>query len=130
VPDPATAVLTWLMSPGIGEQPPSLDEVLPRPTWVELAACAGMPIEVFFPSHGHTAAAARAVCSTCTVRPQCLDYASTDNDTAGVWGGTTERERRRPLESFRVLWSKMNPARTLNVLVRAVQRQWDVHETP
>ena len=38
VSDPATAVLTWLMSPGAGEQLPSLEEVLRRPGWMELAA--------------------------------------------------------------------------------------------
>ncbi len=65
-----------------------------RPEWMSRSACNGLPIGVFFPSHGQTAAAARGICSTCTVRPECLDYASTENDTAGVWGGTTERERR------------------------------------
>jgi hypothetical protein len=52
VPDPATAVLTWLMSEGSGEQLPSLAELLRRPGWMELAACAGMPLEVFFPAKG------------------------------------------------------------------------------
>ena len=54
----------------------------------------GLPLGMFFPSHGQTAAAARRVCATCTVRPECLNYARADTDTAGVWGGTTERERR------------------------------------
>ena len=95
MPDPATAVLTWLMSPGSGEQLPSLEEVLRRPGWMELAACAGMPIDVFYPVRGQTAAAARAVCSTYKVQPECLDYARADGDTMGFWGGTSERERRR-----------------------------------
>jgi len=82
------------MSEGSGEQLPSLDELLRRPGWMELAACAGMPIETFFPVLGQTAAAARAVCSTCKVQPECLDYARADSGTAGFWGGTTERERR------------------------------------
>jgi WhiB family redox-sensing transcriptional regulator len=94
VPDPATAVLSWLMAPGSGEQLPSLEEVLRRPSWMELAACAGMPIDVFFPAKGQTAAAARAICATCKVQPECLDYARADSDTMGFWGGTSERERR------------------------------------
>jgi WhiB family redox-sensing transcriptional regulator len=94
VPDPAGAVLTWLMSAGSGEQLPSLEEVLRRPGWMELAACAGMPIETFFPPRGTTATAARAVCATCKVQPECLDYARADSDTMGFWGGTSERERR------------------------------------
>ena len=96
MPDPATAVLSWLMAPGSGEQLPSLDEVLRRPGWMELAAGAGMPIEVFVPAKGQTAAAARAICATCKVQPECLDYARADSDTIGFWGGTSERERRRP----------------------------------
>ena len=95
MPDEATAGLQWLMSAGRGEQLPSLEEVLRRPAWISRAACKGLPIGVFFPSHGQTASAGRRICATCTVRPECLDYASTENDTAGVWGGTTERERRR-----------------------------------
>ena len=94
VPDPATAALTWLMSEGSGEQLPSLAELLRRPGWMELAACAGMPIDTFFPVRGKTAAAARAICSTCKVQPECLDYARADSDTMGFWGGTSERERR------------------------------------
>jgi WhiB family redox-sensing transcriptional regulator len=82
------------MSAGSGEQLPSLEEVLRRPGWMELAACAGQPIEVFFPAKGQTAAAARAICATCKVQPECLDYARSDSDTMGFWGGTSERERR------------------------------------
>jgi hypothetical protein len=71
------------MSPGSGEQLLSFDEVLRRPSWMELAACAGQPIEVFFPVRGQTAAPARAICSTCKVQPECLDYARADSDTMG-----------------------------------------------
>jgi hypothetical protein len=53
-----------------------------------LPACAWMPIELYFPAKGQTAAAARAICSTCKVQPDCLDYARADTDTMGFWGGT------------------------------------------
>ena len=84
------------MAPGSGEQLPLLQEVIHRPAWMESAACAGMPIETFFPPRGASVAAAnaRAICSTCEVRPQCLAYARSFNDTSGVWAGTTEREGR------------------------------------
>ena len=88
--------MAWMMSPGSGEQLPALEEVLRRPVWMELAARAGMPLETFFPAHGQTAAPGRAVCATCSVRPECLDYARTDSDMAGVWGGTTQRETAAP----------------------------------
>ena len=94
--DPATAVLAWLMAPGSGVQLPLLQELTHRPAWMDSAACAGMPIETFFPAKGQSVAAAnaRAICSTCEVQPECLNYARSDSDTMGFWGGTSERERR------------------------------------
>jgi hypothetical protein len=74
------------MSEGSGEQLPSLEELYRRPSWMELAACAGLTIEVFFPAKGQTAAAARAICATCKVQPECLDYARSDSDTMGFLG--------------------------------------------
>ena len=95
MPDPASAVLSWLMTPGIGEQLPSLEDLARRPTWMKRAACVGQPIELFFPARGVSAATmarARAICAGCSVRAECLDYVTVN--TMGVWGGTTERERR------------------------------------
>jgi WhiB family transcriptional regulator, redox-sensing transcriptional regulator len=92
--DAATAVTAWLMAQGTGEELPSFTDLIKRPAWMPRAACSGMPLKVFFPPLGRTAAAARAVCSTCSVQPDCLNYARADSDTGGVWGGTTERERR------------------------------------
>jgi WhiB family redox-sensing transcriptional regulator len=101
--------MAW-MSPGSGEQLPALEDVLRWPGWMELAACAGMPLETFFPARGQTAAAGRAVCSTCNVRPECLDYARMDSDMAGggegprnANGGTTERWRKRGTRQIRVI---------------------------
>jgi WhiB family redox-sensing transcriptional regulator len=59
------------------------------------AACRGEDPAVFFPSVGGNAAKARAICSVCPVRPECLAYALADPESAGVWGGITERERRK-----------------------------------
>ena len=70
----------------------------PDPTWRLEAACRGWPQpEVFFPGRGDTNAvrAARAVCAGCPVREPCLAFALAEHILEGVWGGTSERQRRR-----------------------------------
>ncbi len=67
--------------------------------WRDEAACADVEPEVFFPV-GVTGpavgqiAAAKAVCAGCTVQTLCLEFAITTNQEYGVWGGTSEEERR------------------------------------
>lgn len=63
--------------------------------WMEQAACRGKPIAVFFPSSGEDLGEARRVCAVCPVARQCLDYAVEHNEGFGVWGGESERSRRR-----------------------------------
>jgi WhiB family transcriptional regulator, redox-sensing transcriptional regulator len=72
--------------------PPVQDEA-----WLESAECAGMDPALFFPARGDFRAvdAARAVCSGCPVRSECLAYAISHSEHYGVWGGTSERQRRR-----------------------------------
>jgi WhiB family redox-sensing transcriptional regulator len=65
----------------------------------EQAACQTADPELFFPVAGARAslaelARAKAVCASCAVREQCLDYAVETGQAHGVWGGTTEDERR------------------------------------
>ncbi|MGB7860229.1 MAG: WhiB family transcriptional regulator [Acidimicrobiia bacterium] len=65
--------------------------------WRARAACSGYPNAVFFPSGdapGHNADQALAVCSVCPVAEACLDYALETNQRAGIWGGTTEDQRK------------------------------------
>jgi WhiB family redox-sensing transcriptional regulator len=66
---------------------------------MENAACVDMPLDVFFPGPGRLGAAdtrkAVAICRQCPVRQACLDYALEHPDMAGVWGGTSHRERNR-----------------------------------
>ena len=68
--------------------------------WRDRAACRDTNPELFFPI-GTTGLAidqidaARAVCAQCPVRVECLDFALATNQEAGVWGGTTEDERRK-----------------------------------
>ena len=69
---------------------------LERPDWQALAACrtADVNIDAFFPSRGERIDEAKRICATCPVREECLEYALVNFITHGIWGGTSERERR------------------------------------
>ena len=65
-------------------------------SWRVQAACGGVEAILFFPdADDDPALEAKAVCARCPVRVACLDHALRNGETAGVWGGTTERDRRR-----------------------------------
>lgn len=63
--------------------------------WMDRAACAGMNLTAFYPLGDRNAVSAEAAdaCDVCIVQPQCLRYAL-DNGESGIWGGTTEEDRR------------------------------------
>ena len=63
--------------------------------WQTNARCHEVDPEIFFPERGGSSKAARAVCSNCAVKMQCLEYALNNKEQFGIWGGTSERERRR-----------------------------------
>lgn len=65
--------------------------------WFDLAACSGVDTDVFFPNSEDLAgiAAAKGVCASCPVREDCLAFAVETNQTEGIWGGLTARQRRR-----------------------------------
>ena len=63
--------------------------------WRELGACRGLEPGIFYPDDGEAASTAKAVCASCGVRVACLEYAVVVREKQGVWGGFTERERRR-----------------------------------
>jgi WhiB family transcriptional regulator, redox-sensing transcriptional regulator len=64
-------------------------------SWKELGICREMDPAVFFPDHDRWAEErAKAICVDCPVRAQCMDYAIVNREL-GIWGGTTERDRRR-----------------------------------
>lgn len=70
----------------------------PQPDWMEHAACIDADPALFFPSSGQPSAPAKAICRTCPVRFECLEYALVHETTSkghGVWGGTTGQERDR-----------------------------------
>lgn len=64
-------------------------------SWQAKAACLEVEPEIFFPERGGSSKAARSVCSRCEVRVQCLRYALRNREQFGIWGGTSERERRK-----------------------------------
>jgi len=66
-----------------------------RPNWVDYAACKGMDPNIFFPERGASTEPARNVCSNCTVRIQCAQYAIDNADRHGIWGGLSEKKRRK-----------------------------------
>lgn len=64
--------------------------------WWAAAACRGRRIEIFFPERGDTTRPAKELCAGCPVRDDCLDYALANGIKHGIWGGTSEKERRTP----------------------------------
>lgn len=66
-----------------------------QPAWWRRANCAGVDPELFFPDRGASTREAKAVCAACSVRDECLEDALTNSEKYGIWGGKSERERRR-----------------------------------
>ena len=65
------------------------------PVWRQKAACRGVDPDIFFPVSDEEAEDAKAICRQCPVQEPCLDWALARREKEGVWGGATERERRR-----------------------------------
>lgn len=65
-----------------------------RPDWHTEAACRGLNPDLFYGETSDHATDAKAVCATCPVRQECLDYALSNGEYYGIWGGMSERERR------------------------------------
>jgi WhiB family redox-sensing transcriptional regulator len=86
------AVVRWVMAGPDNRTMPTLEELFHRPEWYQRAACRGVGTEGFIIDKGHRLS--RGLCQDCPVRQECLDTALADPDLVGVWGGTSERERR------------------------------------
>ena len=65
------------------------------PLWQENALCAQTDPEAFFPEKGGSTREAKRICLGCEVKDACLDYALANDERFGIWGGLSERERRR-----------------------------------
>jgi WhiB family redox-sensing transcriptional regulator len=71
---------------------PSEDSAL---SWQANALCAQTDPEAFFPEKGGSTREAKRVCKNCEVRRQCLEYALKNDERYGIWGGYSERDRRK-----------------------------------
>ena len=69
--------------------------------WITRRNCADIDPNVFFPNDGVGVITAQKVCAECPVKDPCREYALANNITHGVWGGTSERQRRRILRERR-----------------------------
>jgi WhiB family redox-sensing transcriptional regulator len=69
--------------------------------WMRQGRCRDMDPAIFFPNDGVGVQVAQRICAECTVRAECLEYALVNRVDHGVWGGASERERRRLLRRRR-----------------------------
>jgi WhiB family redox-sensing transcriptional regulator len=72
-----------------------LDAVGRRPEWQDDGLCAQTDPDAFFPEKGGNSRPAKQICSGCPVKPDCLSWALMHQERFGIWGGTSERERRK-----------------------------------
>lgn len=86
--DSVTIVDAELVDEVTGDLPEEL-------AWQERALCAQTDPEAFFPEKGGSTREAKRVCMSCDVRAECLTYALANDERFGIWGGLSERERRR-----------------------------------
>jgi WhiB family redox-sensing transcriptional regulator len=87
-PDPEAA-LAAVIELGLGDL---IGEAM---EWQERALCAQTDPEAFFPEKGGSTREAKRICSGCEVRVECLEYALENDERFGIWGGMSERERRK-----------------------------------
>ncbi|TFB91065.1 MULTISPECIES: WhiB family transcriptional regulator [Cryobacterium] len=64
-------------------------------SWQSDSLCAQTDPEAFFPEKGGSTRDAKKICSSCEVKTQCLQYALANDERFGIWGGLSERERRK-----------------------------------
>jgi WhiB family redox-sensing transcriptional regulator len=64
-------------------------------SWQKQANCMGVDPDLFFPERGASTREAKEVCRGCVVREDCLEYALANGEKFGIWGGLSERERRK-----------------------------------
>ena len=89
---PVAEVIVSLVNDGFG-LPPGVDAA--DLGWQDRALCAQTDPEAFFPEKGGSTREAKRVCRSCEVRAECLEYALEHGERWGIWGGLSERERRR-----------------------------------
>jgi WhiB family transcriptional regulator, redox-sensing transcriptional regulator len=78
--------------PGVRKPVAEDDDAL---AWQADSLCAQTDPEAFFPEKGGSTRDAKRICASCEVKAQCLDYALSNDERFGIWGGLSERERRK-----------------------------------
>lgn len=63
--------------------------------WQDRANCTGANADLFFPERGASTRTAKSICRACDVREECLEFAISTGEKFGIWGGMSERERRK-----------------------------------
>jgi len=87
----------WFIDPvrlGVPGLRPVVDDGNPL-AWQSDALCAQTDPEAFFPEKGGSTRDAKKICTGCEVRSECLEYALSNDERFGIWGGLSERERRK-----------------------------------
>ena len=79
----------------LGYQMHASNEAAPDKSWQNYANCLGVDPDLFFPERGASTREAKEVCRGCVVSEDCLEYALSNSEKFGIWGGMSERERRR-----------------------------------
>ena len=64
-------------------------------SWQDEANCLGVDPDLFFPERGASTREAKEGCQGCVVKDDCLEFALQNGEKFGIWGGMSERERRR-----------------------------------
>jgi WhiB family redox-sensing transcriptional regulator len=81
--------------PGV-RQPDRVEQLADNPlAWQTDSLCAQTDPEAFFPEKGGSTRDAKKICGSCEVRDHCLEYALENDERFGIWGGLSERERRK-----------------------------------
>ena len=85
-----SSAVRWKARMRIGRKHIMLDT-----SWQEFSNCLGVDPDLFFPERGASTREAKEVCRGCVVREDCLEFALANGEKFGIWGGMSERERRR-----------------------------------
>ncbi|HWD60994.1 MAG TPA: WhiB family transcriptional regulator [Humibacter sp.] len=88
----------WFVDPvrlGVPGVPSRAEDEENPLSWQSDALCAQTDPEAFFPEKGGSTRDAKKICTSCEVRAQCLEYALQNDERFGIWGGLSERERRK-----------------------------------
>jgi WhiB family redox-sensing transcriptional regulator len=64
-------------------------------SWQDYSNCRGADADLFFPERGASTRKAKSICGACQVQAECLEFAIANSEKFGIWGGLSERERRK-----------------------------------